>query len=107
MKIDRKSWQTEIIQLTHDTSTHEVLNKFKSKSQNQRAAIINNRVYVFSNLQPTTTVQVIDPLERLIVDLKLIPTTKKDEPPNHPSVCRLNYAIAEVANKVYFYGGVD
>ena len=32
---------------------------------------------------------------------------KKDDPPNQPSSARINYAITECNNKVYFYGGLD
>ncbi len=42
-----------------------------------------------------------------VFNIQLLPTSKKDDPPNHPSSCRLNYAIAEANNKVFFYGGVD
>ena len=52
-------------------------------------------------------VWVIDPALKRVFNMKLIPTTKKDDPPNHPSTSRINYAIAECNNRVYFYGGID
>ena len=40
-------------------------------------------------------------------NVRLLPTTKKDDPPNHPSSARLNYALAECGNRCYLYGGTD
>jgi hypothetical protein len=52
-------------------------------------------------------VWVLDPLLKRLFNLKLIPTTKKDDPPNQPSSARINYAICECNNRVFFYGGID
>lgn len=52
-------------------------------------------------------VWVVDPTLKRAFSIKLMPTTKKDDPPNRPSSARVNYSIAEVGNKVFFYGGID
>lgn len=52
-------------------------------------------------------VWVIDPQLKRVFNIKLLPTTKKDDPPNKPSSARIQYAMAEVGNKVFFYGGID
>ncbi len=64
---------------------------------------------MFQNMTTSTVglVWVIDPLLKRVFNIKLLATTKKDDPPNHPSTSRINYAIVESNNKIYFYGGVD
>jgi hypothetical protein len=52
-------------------------------------------------------VKVIDVKLQSVYDIKLMPTTKKDDPPNEPSTSRVHYAIAEINNRVFLYGGVN
>ena len=51
--------------------------------------------------------QVIDPVLRRAFNLKLIPTSKKDDPPNQPTSARINYAITECGNRILIYGGLN
>lgn len=79
--------------------------------------MINSRVYVFQNLQDIATentlvqkrspVKVIDCQLKQVFDMRLMPTTKKDDPPNSPSGVRVNYAITEVNHRVFLYGGIN
>lgn len=79
------------------------------RTVNTRAVVINNRWYVLRNLDPASTnpIQVIDPILQRIFNLKLIPTSKKDDPPNKPTSARINYALAECGNKIFMYGGLN
>lgn len=76
---------------------------------NVRAVEINKRWYVFRNLDSTQTspIQVIDPVLRRVFNLKLIPTSKKDDPLNQPTSARINYSIAECGGRVLMYGGLN
>ena len=50
---------------------------------------------------------VIDPKLKRVFNIRLLPTSKKDDPPNQPSTARINYTIVECNNRVFFYGGID
>ena len=96
-------------QFTKHNLTCDSCQGYSPRSVHVRSVVINNRFYMFQNMTTNTTglVWVVDPCLKRVFNIKLIPTTKKDDPPNNPSTGRINYAMAEVNNKVYFYGGVD
>jgi len=39
--------------------------------------------------------------------MKLLPTSKKDDPPNKPLCARINYSLAECGGRILMYGGLD
>ena len=51
--------------------------------------------------------QVVDPALKRVFSMKLLPTTKKDDPPNRPSCARINYALAECGGRILMYGGLN
>jgi hypothetical protein len=66
-----------------------------------KTALVNDRLYVFSNLCPEnhSAVKVIDFNLR-----RLFPIQFKKY---GPSTSRLNYSISNWKHKVYLYGGID
>lgn len=76
-----------------------------------KSVLINNRLYVFTNISPESSqrkesqqnVKILDFSLKKLFDVQLFSA----KPENRPSTVRVNYSIALFKFKVYLYGGLD
>jgi len=96
-KLEPIDWSEE--QKADPNKLHVVRNLFF------RSVAINDRFYVFNNLDPMNQncVMVVDPTLRMTFDIKLYGFAQE----NKPKHARINYSVAAERGKIYIYGGLS
>ena len=84
-----------------DNQDKDANNPHCHRSTFSRSVLINDRLYVFSNLSPENKAPV------KVIDFTMSRMFPIHSPKHAPSVSRINYSLSQWKHKVYLYGGLD